>query len=614
METKLDDLDSISLSNYTFIHQSRRQKCLRRSGGIGVFIRNELVQRVKLIESSSDYVLWLQVSETQHNKINEAMLGVVYQPPESSRFLTEDEQELLEVEITSMCISNEVVYLVGDMNARVSNENDFIDADTFFSDYFDFDEESLRHFNKSDIFSLSFLSQKRANQDTAFNKQGESLLNICKSNNLLILNGRCHKDKGIGKYTFRDISVIDYAISSTEGLKRIQDFEIMELDSLYSDGHAMLSLTISYPHLRAKFSESKSKRPGKLWDEDKKELFQSNVDIQQINGILYDIQSVQGKQDINLEDIDILLNQINSVFQSTVEKTFPPKQINYVKKSNDKPWFGNECNIARNNYNVAKSKHNKNPSPVNKKILIDQSKQYKLIMNKHINNHNEQTKIKLRNLHTQKPKEFWKIINSAETKSECSDLNLNEFLEYFHTNNMDINEPSTDSLNINIHDDDYLLNAPITIQEVLNCVKILKNNKACGNDRILNEYIKSTLDQMMPIYVQLFNLILDSGEYPSIWLEGIIRPIYKRSGDITKPENYRPITILSCFSKLFTSILNVRLNKFIEQNVIMEENQAGFRKGYSTTDQIFTLHALMDILKTKKKEIILCIRRFQKSV
>ena len=107
LETKLDDLDSISLSNYTFIHQSRRQKCLRRSGGIGVFIRNELVQRVKLIESSSDYVLWLRVSETQHNKNNEAMLGVVYQPPESSRFLTEDEQELLEVEITSMCISND---------------------------------------------------------------------------------------------------------------------------------------------------------------------------------------------------------------------------------------------------------------------------------------------------------------------------------------------------------------------------------------------------------------------------------------------------------------------------------------------------------------------------
>ena len=43
---------------------------------------------------------------------------------------------------------------------------------------------------------------------TGNQKRGTSLLNICKSNNLLILNGRCHKDEGIGKYTFRDISVI----------------------------------------------------------------------------------------------------------------------------------------------------------------------------------------------------------------------------------------------------------------------------------------------------------------------------------------------------------------------------------------------------------------------
>ena len=127
-----------------------------------------------------------------------------------------------------------------------------------------------------------------------------------------------------------------------------------------------------------------------------------------------------------------------------------------------------------------------------------------------------------------------------------------------------------------------------------------------------NEYIKSTLDQMMP-YVQLIKLISDSGEYPSIWLEGIIRPVYKRSGDITKPENCRPITILSCFNKLCTSILNVRSNNFIEQNVILEENQAGFRKGYSTTDQIVTLHALMDILKIKKKKLFYAFVDFRKA-
>ena len=108
---------------------------------------------------------------------------------------------------------------------------------------------------------------------------------------------------------------------------------------------------------------------------------------------------------------------------------------------------------------------------------------------------------------------------------------------------------------------------------------------------------------MLPIYVLFFNIILETGLIPEPWLEGIIRPIYKQSGDSTRPENYRPITILSCFGKLFTAILNHRLTEFLNYNNILEENQAGFRAGYSTTDQIFTLHALTEILKTKKKKL-----------
>lgn len=56
---------------------------------------------------------------------------------------------------------------------------------------------------------------------------------------------------------------------------------------------------------------------------------------------------------------------------------------------------------------------------------------------------------------------------------------------------------------------------------------------------------------------------------------------------------YSPI--LSCLGKLFTSVLNNRLTAFLEENNILDENQAGFRKGYSCSDHIFTLHALIEI-------------------
>ena len=52
------------------------------------------------------------------------------------------------------------------------------------------------------------------------------------------------------------------------------------------------------------------------------------------------------------------------------------------------------------------------------------------------------------------------------------------------------------------------LNESITEDEIRNIVKNLSNNKDGGYDRILNEYIKFTIDQCIYIYVKLFNLVL----------------------------------------------------------------------------------------------------------
>ena len=108
---------------------------------------------------------------------------------------------------------------------------------------------------------------------------------------------------------------------------------------------------------------------------------------------------------------------------------------------------------------------------------------------------------------------------------------------------------------------------------------------------------------MLPIYVGLFNLILNTGIIPEIWSQGKIMPIYKNNGDSTNPDNYRPISILSCLGKLFTALLSERLSTFIEENAILKENQAGFRKHYSTTDHIFALYSLIEILKHEKKKL-----------
>jgi hypothetical protein len=57
-----------------------------------------------------------------------------------------------------------------------------------------------------------------------------------------------------------------------------------------------------------------------------------------------------------------------------------------------------------------------------------------------------------------------------------------------------------------------------------------RNGKAFGNDGILNEYMKNTIDDLMLIYVKLFNIILDTGIVPDTWSLGIMATIYKNKG------------------------------------------------------------------------------------
>jgi hypothetical protein len=67
--------------------------------------------------------------------------------------------------------------------------------------------------------------------------------------------------------------------------------------------------------------------------------------------------------------------------------------------------------------------------------------------------------------------------------------------------------------------------------------------------------------QFINVYEKIFNVIFDNGIMPSSWLIGMIKPNYKNKGDKFDPKNYRPITIVSCLGKLFTAILNERLNQ-----------------------------------------------------
>ena len=101
---------------------------------------------------------------------------------------------------------------------------------------------------------------------------------------------------------------------------------------------------------------------------------------------------------------------------------------------------------------------------------------------------------------------------------------------------------------------------------------------------------------------------------PQEWSIGIIVPIYKGKGEAKEPDNYRGITLLSCISKLLTTVINNRLNDFVNDMGILGEEQAGFRKHYSTNDHIFSLQCIIDIyLNVFKKKLYCCFVDYKKA-
>ena len=92
------------------------------------------------------------------------------------------------------------------------------------------------------------MSVERQNKDTGTNEYGSRLLNVCQGADLIMMNGRAGKDKGVGRKTLfnkRGESTIDYVICNKTVVNKINDFEIHS-PNVFSD-HVIVSYALSIP-------------------------------------------------------------------------------------------------------------------------------------------------------------------------------------------------------------------------------------------------------------------------------------------------------------------------------------------------------------------------------
>jgi len=126
-------------------------------------------------------------------------------------------------------------------------------------------------------------------------------------------------------------------------------------------------------------------------------------------------------------------------------------------------------------------------------------------------------------------------------------------------------------------------------EEVAQAIKSLKRGKSPGEDGVPGELLISGGEITVDIMHRICNKIWETGTWPRQWCRSVMIPIPKK-GDLRKCTNYRTISLISHPSKVMLRIILNRLTPGVER--ILSEEQAGFRAGRSTIEQIFNIRIL----------------------
>ena len=145
--------------------------------------------------------------------------------------------------------------------------------------------------------------------------------------------------------------------------------------------------------------------------------------------------------------------------------------------------------------------------------------------------------------------------------------------------------PDDDCLkHINVQQNKMMF-VPIDEAYVLNAIKQLKNGKAPGPDIVSTTLIKDAADFIWKPLAMNVNSSLKYGAFPDIWKLAKVTPIFK-SGSKTDGNNYRPISVISVFSRMLEKTVHDQLSRYLISNKVLTPNQSAFRKMHSTTTSL----------------------------
>eukprot|EP00745_Piridium_sociabile_P015926 TRINITY_DN2374_c0_g1_i12.p1 TRINITY_DN2374_c0_g1~~TRINITY_DN2374_c0_g1_i12.p1 ORF type:complete len:1135 (+),score=79.90 TRINITY_DN2374_c0_g1_i12:1880-5284(+) len=579
----------------------------RLCGGLAVLVRKELSKHVEQVPLEFDNIIALKISHALLGLDNDCIFIGVYLPPENSKYYADTDiyngVAMLEdcmLDINSR-YGNVPMVVCGDLNSRTASKNSCISRDPI-DDVYDMD-------NSDECESDLVCYNARLSKDHVINSFGKYLLNVCNEFRLSIVNG-LKRFSFASDYTYiaqNGCSVIDLFVLSHDLLDKCTEFNVLPI---VESKHAAVELSLSCVQFqydtisnnRPHFYFSKYK-----WDPEKSVKFCDFMRSDQVAAVIDEASHL-------IEfDINLALDKLNECFKSAGECMMNTISIGTEKR---RVWFDLECKQSRTVLRQHLRKVNRLSNEEVRLSYTSKRREYKNLLKQKRQTYKDNFLQELQtNLNDSK--KFWDTIRSVRPRSGCqSNISKEQWFNHFksvfsseYTSENESLEPDLVYVNAS-HDD--IVNCCISEIEIRNAIGALKSNRAAGPDGIIGEFYKNSADCIIPFLVKYFNYIFDNGLFPEVWSLAVLLPLHKK-GDINNPDNFRGISLLNICSKIYSFILNKRINNWVEVHGLIGEEQAGFKAEHSTADHVFTLYAMVQKQLIRHRKLYVAFIDFKKA-
>lgn len=293
------------------------------------------------------------------------------------------------------------------------------------------------------------------------------------------------------------------------------------------------------------------------------------------------IDNIHINDSTSMETDDLLMNweaDLNTILDEVV----PYKQ--YPMRRHRSPWITSEIKDLMHYRDSLARKFKK----YRDEITLEELKLVKRVVKSRIRGKaREQGKLALA---SKNPRVVWDFIKKATFTTSGNEI--------AHVTSMDLNQyfasvvNSTSSFPTShplMCENNSCFNFDLLNQNVVQKALLsVKENTAMGHDLLPGYFIKKLASAFAPNLTKIFNASLSQGVFPNTWKKANVTGIYKNKGKMNDPTNYRPISVLPIFGRVFEKLVASQLYNYCEFNEIIPVQQFGFRRSSSCEMALLT--------------------------